>query len=622
MSAIDPQYLPSARLENALRYLIKQQHSNEPTCQCGNHRHTEYILESDTWSQLEALQRLLCIRPATPQLPPEILDDIEAVIAYRNSHALMKSATTITPTVILQHQSLNSSSITVSCWRGDITVLTDVTAIVNAANGQLQGCFRPEHRCIDNVIHSAAGPRLRDACHSIIESQGRIEPVGSAKVTPGFLLPAQWVLHTVGPQLQPRQKPQPHHKAQLASCYRSCLDATESLPPRADGRKVVAFCCISTGLFAFPSDLAAEIAVDTVISWYMENTETTITDIIFDTFLEKDYSIYEAILSRPQCSISNNSNLVRKTPLPSPSAPSYNLFPSPAVEQARTWIEEASHLIISAGAGLSAATGLDYTSTELFDRNFSAFKSKGLRRLYDVFGFDGWDSPAQKWGYYILHLNMVRSWPVSPAYGTLLDLVNKFPSNFFVRTTNADNFFEKNGFDPNRISTPQGSYRFLQCYNKCRVDAVFSSDTIVDAALPHIDPVTGLLMDETKIPHCRFCGGELTLCVRGGNYFNSAPFREQNMKWEQFLKNTEEDVSLADDESGRIVILELGVGLNTPGVLRWPNEELVCESRNRAFRLIRVGMAASGCVPWALEDKGLAVGISGEINTALNLLLK
>lgn len=619
---MDSQYLPSAQLENALRYLLKHQQSNEPTCHCGNHGHGEYVLESDTWSQLETLQGLLCTRPAIPKLPADILDDIEAVIAYRNSHTLMKSATTITPTISLQHQGSTSSSFKISCWRGDITALTDVTAIVNAANGQLEGCFRPEHRCIDNVIHSAAGPHLRDACHSIIEAQGCIEPVGSAKATPGFLLPAPWVLHTVGPQLHSGRNPQPHHRAQLASCYRSCLNATESLPPLADGRKVVVFCCISTGLFAFPSDLAAEIAVDTVISWYAENADTTITDVIFDTFLEKDYSIYEAILSQTRDSIPSNLSIVHKTHPPSPASQPYSLVPSPAVEQARTWIEEASHLIISAGAGLSASTGLDYTSTELFDTNFPAFKSKGLRRLYDVFGYNGWDSAAQKWGYYFLHLNMVRSWPESPVYGTLLDLVNRFPSKYFVRTTNADGFFDKNGFELDRISTPQGSYSLLQCYNKCRVDAVFPSATFVDAALPHIDPVTQVLTDETKIPYCRFCGGEVTLCVRGGNYFNSAPFREQNLKWERFLKNVEDSGPADDDDSGLTVILELGVGLNTPGVLRWPNEELVCDSRNRSFRLIRVGMAASGCVPWELEEGGLGVGISGEIDTALDSLLK
>lgn len=611
---------PSARLENVLQYLLKHQPSIQSSWHCGYHQNPEWVLESYIWSKLESLHQMLCPRPAIPRLPSDILNDVDAVIAYRNSHNLLTSSTSITPGVILQ-QSADSSSLRLSCWKGDITTLTDITAIVNAANAQLEGCFRPEHRCIDNVIHAAAGPRLRDACHSLIEDQGHIEPVGSAKVTPGFRLPASWVLHTVGPQLHRSQKLQPYHKAQLASCYKSCLDAAESLPALEDGRKVVAFCCISTGLFAFPSEIAAEIAVGTVASWYKEHPDTTITQIIFDTFLEKDWTLYQQKLAQLKKSIPENL-----TPSPQPSSqPSQALqvssqIPNAAVTKARTWINEASNLIISAGAGLSAATGLDYTSTALFDKHFHAFTAKGLRRLYDVFGHVDWDSPGQKWGYYFLHLNMVRSWPTSPVYNTLRELVGRFPSKYFIRTTNADGFFLKNGFDPEFISTPQGQYRFLQCFNKCRPDAVFPSDPLVDAALPFIDPVTQVLTDSTKIPHCPFCGGEATICVRGGHYFNAGPFRAQNMKWDRFLKGLDGYQLGERDGSATTVILELGVGLNTPGVLRWPNENLVIGSESRGFRLIRVGMGASGCVPWELEEQDLAVGVSADIKTALDLL--
>ncbi|KAJ5749080.1 uncharacterized protein N7511_010776 [Penicillium nucicola] len=611
---------PSARLDNALRYLWKHQPSRPSSRHCGHHQDLGWISESDTWAQLESLHQMLCPRPAIPKLPSDILEDVEAVIAYRNSHNLLTSTKTINPSVTLQKLA-TSSSLRISCWKGDITTLTDITAIVNAANGQLEGCFRPEHRCIDNVIHSAAGPRLRDACHSLIEAQGHIELVGSAKVTPGFLLPAPWVLHTVGPQLHSRQKPQPHHEAQLASCYKSCLDAAESLPALEDGRKVVAFCCISTGLFAFPSDLAAAIAVDTVVSWYDEHPDTTITDVIFDTFLDKDWSLYQEKVTQLQKPIPRNltSNPQSSSQL---SLQTPGQISSPALTKARNWINEASTLIISAGAGLSASSGLDYTSTALFDKHFHAFTAKGLRRLYDVFGYMDWDSPGQKWGYYFLHLSMVRSWPASPVYDTLRELVDRFPSKYFIRTTNADGFFVKNGFDPELISTPQGQYRFLQCYGKCRPDAVFPSDPLVDAAMPFIDPVTQVLTDSTKIPHCQFCGGEVTLCVRGGHYFNAEPYRAQNMKWNQFLKGLDEESVGQIDGAPKTVILELGVGLNTPGVLRWPNEDLVTDSEDQAFRLIRVGMGASGCVPWELEEQDLAVGVSADVKTALDLLIR
>ena len=607
---------PSSRLERVLRYLLKQKSIQQSPChhQCMHHSNPLSILDTDTWSQLEALRKTLCQRAPTPKLPDDILDDIDAVLAYLNSHNILTSTASIAPTVELQGPQ-PSNPLRLSCWKGDITTLTDVTAIVNAANSQLLGCFQPEHRCIDNVIHSAAGPRLRDACYQVVSSQGYPEPVGAAKSTPGFLLPSQWVLHTVGPQLRPREKPGSHHKAQLASCYTSCLDTAESLPLLPDGRKVVVFCCISTGLFAFPSDLAAEIAVDAVVSWYMDHPDTTITDIIFDTFLDKDWSLYQQKLS----TLKSTTSLTYTFPNPPIPPP----ISSPALAKAKTWLQDANTLIISAGAGLSAAAGLDYTSTTLFTTHFPAFTTKGLRKLYDVFGYNNWDSQAQKWGYYFLHLHMVRSWPQSDLYRSLRKLSDRFEKHrSFVRTSNADGFFVKNGFDPTRVSTPQGQYAILQCLAKCRADAVFPSGPLVDKAVPFVNPVSQVLKDEGLVPRCGFCGGDVTLCVRGGGYFNDVPFRGLEKEWKKFVEGLE---SNGDNGDGgglkKAVILELGVGLNTPGVLRWPNEDLVSESPSQNVRLIRIGMAAAGCVPWELEEQDLAVGISGDIRVALETLL-
>lgn len=608
---------PSTHLEEALRYLPKTEQHETSHCHCTYHSNPDWILETDTWSQLETLRRLLCQRPAIPRIPPDSLAHIEATLEYHNGHKLLTSTTSIAPTAILHHaKDPNITPLRLSCWKGDITSLTDITAIVNAANSQLEGCFRPEHRCIDNVIHSAAGPCLRDKCHDLVSAQGFNEPVGSARVTPGYLLPASWVLHTVGPQLSPGMKPQPHHKAQLASCYRSCLDAAESLP---DERKVVAFCCISTGIFAFPSELAASIAVETVCQWYQERSGTTITDVIFDTFLEKDELLYRELLTDLPDTSEPVGSLTR---LPFPLIPIK--VPNPSILKAREWIKNASKLIITAGAGLSAATGLDYTSTSLFEKHFPAFKAKGLRRLYDVFGYNGWDNSKQKWGYFFLHMDMVRKWPESPIYALLHDLVTRFSVNgdYHVRTSNADGFFVKNGFPAERVSTPQGQYAFLQCYKQCRMDAVFSSESFLEPALPHIDPFSQCLTDLNHVPWCEFCGGELTICVRGGGYFNSWPFEEQEGVWKRFLRSVENyEGGDGGWETGNTVVLELGVGLNTPGVIRWPNEHLVAESSSRGVRLIRIGLDASGCVPWELEEDDLALGIMGDIGMALKELV-
>ena len=162
-------------------------------------------------------------------------------------------------------------------WQGDITRLK-VDAIVNAANSELLGCFIPLHSCIDNAIHSAAGIQLRDACYRIMRAQGHEEATGTAKITPGFNLPAKYVIHTVGPII-PDGQPTSEQEEQLASCYRSCLDIAEDYSLHS-----IALCCISTGVFNFPRRRAAEIAVDTVRSYPKKNIDT----VIFNTFKDED----------------------------------------------------------------------------------------------------------------------------------------------------------------------------------------------------------------------------------------------------------------------------------------------------------------------------------------------
>lgn len=106
-------------------------------------------------------------------------------------------------------------------WQGDITTLR-CDAIVNAANSGMTGCYFPNHRCIDNAIHTYAGIRLRLACADIMEEQGAPEPVGKAKITPAFDLPCRYILHTVGPMITGRVTER--DRSLLASCYRSCLE--------------------------------------------------------------------------------------------------------------------------------------------------------------------------------------------------------------------------------------------------------------------------------------------------------------------------------------------------------------------------------------------------------------
>lgn len=171
-------------------------------------------------------------------------------------------------------------------WQGDITTLK-CDAIVNAANSGMTGCYIPNHRCIDNAIHTFAGVELRLACAELMEQQGYPEPIGRAKITPAFNLPCKYVLHTVGPIIDGRVTKA--DKELLASCYRSCLELAAE-----NGLESVAFCCISTGEFHFPNEQAAQIAVETVKEFL--KTQTSVKKVIFNVFKDLDKAIYEKLL--------------------------------------------------------------------------------------------------------------------------------------------------------------------------------------------------------------------------------------------------------------------------------------------------------------------------------------
>lgn len=173
-------------------------------------------------------------------------------------------------------------------WQGDITtILCD--AIVNAANNGMTGCYIPNHRCIDNAVHTFAGVQLRCKCAEIMEQQGYTEPTGQAKITPAYNLPCRYILHTVGPIINGRVTKQ--EEALLASCYCSCLELAAE-----NNLESVAFCCISTGEFHFPNDLAAEIAVQTVKDFMSQ--ETSVKKVIFNVFKDVDKTIYQQLLTK------------------------------------------------------------------------------------------------------------------------------------------------------------------------------------------------------------------------------------------------------------------------------------------------------------------------------------
>ena len=180
-----------------------------------------------------------------------------------------------------------------SIWQGDITRLA-VDAIVNAANSQMLGCFIPMHTCIDNCIHTFAGVQLRAECARQMEQlktrYGRDyeQPTAVPMLTDAYNLPAKKVIHIVGPIVQGRLTPALEND--LADCYRNTLDLCAE-----NGLRSVAFCCISTGVFRFPADRAAEIAVKTVTEW-LKGNGSKMERVIFNVFNDRDRHYYEQLL--------------------------------------------------------------------------------------------------------------------------------------------------------------------------------------------------------------------------------------------------------------------------------------------------------------------------------------
>ena len=257
-------------------------------------------MPQDAQAQKDLLRAMMNVR-MPGALREDILDVQEAYMRKENMLKGIVDEKTIEPC---------KSDPRLAIWQGDITRL-QVDAIVNAANSGMTGCYIPMHNCIDNCIHTAAGIRLRLKCAEIMQKQGHEEPTGQAKITDGYALPARHVIHTVGPIVEYGEL-RDEHKDLLRSCYNSILRLAEDNELRS-----VAFCCISTGVFMFPAEEAAKIAVATVKEYldkqslrYSEigsylgsepgegDTEAYrgIEKVIFNVFSDRDRKIYEDIL--------------------------------------------------------------------------------------------------------------------------------------------------------------------------------------------------------------------------------------------------------------------------------------------------------------------------------------
>lgn len=224
-----------------------------------------------------AMRVLMNVRPAAP-LPAELLAIQDQILAAEAANRQVIDVGGLPGTEVDDR---------LAVVRADIITLR-ADAIVNAGNTSLIGCTAPLHACVDNAIHSAAGLQLREECAAIMEKRGLPERTGTATVTAAYNLPAAHVIHTVGPIVTGRVEPE--QRELLASCYRSCLEAASER-----GFTTIAFPSISTGVFGYPAQAAAHLAVETVLDTLPACP--TIEKVAFCVFHPDDEDRFNKILA-------------------------------------------------------------------------------------------------------------------------------------------------------------------------------------------------------------------------------------------------------------------------------------------------------------------------------------
>lgn len=264
-----------------------------------------------------------------------------------------------------------------------------------------------------------------------------------------------------------------------------------------------------------------------------------------------------------------------------------------SLDDARRWLASADAILVSAGAGLSAAAGYDYTDTQRFAELFPALHAAGFRARYQLIGARL--PPTHLWGFWAVHTTDIRFDPTPNAlYTRLRELVGD--RDHFVMTSNVDALFTRNGFDPTQTYTPQGDYGLYQCHTPC-TRKVWNSRAIIDRALHSYDQDTGAIAPE-DVPVCPNCGDPTLLNVNlGAHYINDhhLPGLDALNRWLNTHKHT------------KLVVLEIGAGFNTPGVIRYPDEAITQALPNA--RLIRINPDASH-VPTTIANRAASLPLT------------
>jgi NAD-dependent SIR2 family protein deacetylase len=275
---------------------------------------------------------------------------------------------------------------------------------------------------------------------------------------------------------------------------------------------------------------------------------------------------------------------------------------SAQTERLKQALAQADAVVIGAGAGLSASAGFAYAG-ERFERNFADFIAKyHLTDMYTA-GFYPFPTPEEKWAYWSRHIWYNRYVPApKPVYGDLLKLVRN--KDYFVLTTNVDHQFQKAGFDKRRLFYTQGDYGLWQCSEPCHLKTYDNADIVRQMLAEQKD----LRIPTELVPRCPVCGRPMSMNLRADDTFvEDAGWREAQSRYHAFLNA---------HGRGRVVYLELGVGYNTPGIIKIPFWRLTLKNPEARFFSVNAQISE---VP--VELAAQSVRITADIGNALRAIL-
>ena len=263
---------------------------------------------------------------------------------------------------------------------------------------------------------------------------------------------------------------------------------------------------------------------------------------------------------------------------------------SEQIERLKAALQDCDAVVIGAGAGLSTSAGFIYTG-ERFEKYFSDFAAKyGIKDMYSG-GFYPFATPEEHWAYWSRYIYINRYMDaLEPVYDTILKLVQD--KDYFVITTNVDHCFQKAGFDKKRLFYTQGDYGLFQCSEPC-CQETFDNEAVIREMVKRQD---NMKIPTELLPICPHCGKPLTMNLRSDDKFvEDEGWHRAAERYENFLRTR---------AGGKILFLELGVGYNTPVIIKYPFWQMTAKNPNAIYACINQGQAV--CPP-EIEQRSICM---------------